>query len=67
VVFPQTKTIICFIAMQTYKELTVGTVVNCCQRVATRLFFMFPFGRENLVSGHVVVKIESRPFSTASL
>jgi hypothetical protein len=23
------------------------TVVNCCQRVATKLFFMFPFGREH--------------------
>ena len=30
-----------------YLDDTVATVVNCCQRVATRLFFMFPFGREH--------------------
>ena len=30
-----------------YLDDTVVTVVNCCQRVATRLFFMFPFGRKN--------------------
>jgi hypothetical protein len=30
-----------------YLDNTVVTVVNCCQRVATRFFFMFPFGREH--------------------
>jgi hypothetical protein len=30
-----------------YLDDTVVTVVNCCERVATRLFFMFPFGREH--------------------
>jgi hypothetical protein len=30
-----------------YLDDTVVTVVNCCQRVATRLFFMFPFGWEH--------------------
>jgi hypothetical protein len=30
-----------------YLDNTVVTVVNCCQLVATRFFFMFPFGREH--------------------
>ena len=46
------------------------TVVNCCQRVATRLFFMFPFGRKHysddsyntFASGSFHVKTEFIPF-----
>ena len=30
-----------------YLDDTAVTVVNCCQRVATRLIFMFTFGREH--------------------
>ena len=34
-----------------YVDDNVVTVMNCCQRVATRLFFMFPFGREHYSDG----------------
>ena len=45
----------------------VVTVVNCCQSDATRLFFMFPFGRERYSGNRTTRSRQLRTYENQAL